>query len=702
MSFALLSMKVSEEQDLVAARHRTRHVASLLGFDAQDQTRLATAVSEICRNAYRYAGGGRIEFAVEGVIAPQTLVIRVIDNGPGIAELTAILQGRYKSATGMGVGIQGARRLVDNFRIDTRPGAGTSVVMQKEFPQRAPLLDMRTVDKLTRELTVTDPGSAFEELQAQNSELLRALDELRLRQAELGRLNQELEDTNRGVLALYAELDENAERLKQANQLKSTFLSHMSHEFRTPLNSIMALTAILLERLDGPLTPEQEKQVKFVQKASQELTDMVNDLLDLAKVEAGKIDIHPAEMRVSTLFGTLRGMLRPLLFHQSVQLSFDYSEDFLLYTDEAKVSQVLRNFISNAIKFTDKGEIRVSADATEDGLGVRFSVADTGIGIAPEDQERIFQQFTQIDSPRQRTIKGTGLGLPLSKKLAELVGGRIELVSQPDAGSTFSLVVPMRFGQAAAGSKPVLSGTPPPRHRILILTGNSNTHDSFRTLLAGAGIGGAVFTNEAGAALALEAEKPDAMIIQLPDNREAGWHLLNVARESQVPAIAIGRVEDRQKAIASGAEDFAPEPLNLQDLIARLRDVLESRDGRPVLVIDDDDLARYLIRKQLSELHIRLIETQDSIEGLARAQQDRPQVIILDLMMPEVSGFETLDDLKTDSRTRDIPVVIHTSMSLQQRDRDLLLEKAVAVIDKNSIEASRLKDLIADLVGAKR
>jgi CheY-like chemotaxis protein len=456
------------------------------------------------------------------------------------------------------------------------------------------------------------------------------------------------------------------------------------------------------KRLDGPLTTEQEKQVKFMHKAAQELTDLVNDLLDLAKVEAGKIDIRPAEVRVSTLFGTLRGMLRPLLFSQSLQLSFDYSEDFVLYTDEAKVSQVLRNFISNAIKFTEDGDIRVSADAADAGAGVRFSVADTGIGIAREDQERIFQQFTQIDSSRQRNVKGTGLGLPLSKKLAELLGGRIELVSELGSGSTFSLVVPLRFGEDATSAEPPATGTRAPGRRILILTGNSDRHSAYRSLLAANEIGEAVFTGIPGAEQALETENPDAFLMHVTDSGDTDWQLLNSARERKIPAIVIGKAEYRQKAAEMGAAGFEAEPLNLQDLVRRLRDLLALDENVRVLVIDDDGLARYLIRKQLSDLPVRVIESQDGIEGLALAQRERPQAIILDLMMPEVSGFETLDALKADSRTRDLPVVIHTSMSLPLRDRDLLLEKAAAVIDKNSLETGRLRGIIADLVEGKR
>ena len=272
---------------------------------------------------------------------------------------------------------------------------------------------------------------------------MRTLDELRQRQEELTRLNRELEDTNRGVVALYAELDERADHLRRADEVKTRFLSNMTHEFRTPLNSILALTRLLLDHVDGELSPEQERQVYFIRKSAENLSELVNDLLDLAKVEAGKIVVRPAEFEVRNLFGALRGMLRPLLLNTSVNLVFDEPEGIPpLNTDEGKVSQILRNFISNALKFTEQGEVRVSAKLSPDGRSVVFSVTDTGIGIAPEHQDIIFQEFTQLENAVQRKVRGTGLGLPLSKKLAELLGGSVSVASELGLGSTFSATHP--------------------------------------------------------------------------------------------------------------------------------------------------------------------------------------------------------------------------------------------------------------------
>src|SRR5262249_8750766 len=216
------------ERDVVLARQRARQIAGLVGFDTQDQTRIATAVSRVARNAFEYARGGDVEFSLEGVTAPQLLVIQITDRGPGIPDLPAVLEGRYRSRTGMGVGIIGARRLMDRFDISSPPGGGTTVVLTRLMPRKVGVLGADAIAGLTVALARQAPSDPFEESQRQNQELLRALEELGQRQEELRALNHELEDTNRGVVALYAELDEKADHLRRADELKSRFLSNMT------------------------------------------------------------------------------------------------------------------------------------------------------------------------------------------------------------------------------------------------------------------------------------------------------------------------------------------------------------------------------------------------------------------------------------------------------------------------------------------
>jgi signal transduction histidine kinase len=270
-------------------------------------------------------------------------------------------------------------------------------------------------------------------------------------EAHVAALSAELAETNQGVLALYSELDDNAHRLREASDLKSRFLSYMSHEFRTPLSSILSIARILRDRLDGPLTAEQDKQVEFIQTAARELTEMVGDLLDLAKVEAGRVTISPAWFDMVDLFSALRGMFKPILQSHTVSLIFEEPRDIpRIYTDDKKLSQILRNFISNALKFTPTGEVRVSATLV-DGDRVTFSVADTGIGIASEHVGALFNDFVQVDAPIQKRLRGTGLGLSLSRKLALLLGGDVAVQSTLGQGSTFSVTIPLQLPVSEAG-----------------------------------------------------------------------------------------------------------------------------------------------------------------------------------------------------------------------------------------------------------
>jgi signal transduction histidine kinase len=256
-------------------------------------------------------------------------------------------------------------------------------------------------------------------------------------------LRAELEETNQGVLALYAELDTQAEQLRQASDLKSRFLSYMSHEFRTPLGSIRSITRLLSDELDGPLSDEQHKQVLFISSAASELSDMVDDLLDLAKIEAGRISISPAWFNMLDLFAALRGMFRPIVDINTVDLIFEEPQGIpRLYTDDKKLAQILRNFISNALKFTQHGEVRISA-RREGEREVRFAVTDSGIGIPEDLHGNLFEDFVQIDTPLQKRLRGTGLGLSLCKRFAELLGGRVGVESTPGVGSTFFVIIPI-------------------------------------------------------------------------------------------------------------------------------------------------------------------------------------------------------------------------------------------------------------------
>jgi signal transduction histidine kinase/CheY-like chemotaxis protein len=694
MAINLLRMEIRYEHDVVLVRQRARQIAAALKFDSQDQTRIATALSEIARNAFQYGGGGVAEFRIESLPTPS-LHVTVMDKGRGIPNVQEILDGKYISQTGMGLGIIGARRLMDVFSIKSGP-SGTTVALGKTIPARNSVIGKKEIDELLRKIEIREPQTAYEELQQQNQELLRTLDELRARQLELAQLNRELDETNRGVVALYAELDDRADFLQRASELKTNFLSNMSHEFRTPLNSISALSQILLDRLDGDLSPEQEKQVRFIKNSAQDLMELVNDLLDLAKVEAGKVTIRPTHFDVNTLFATLRGMLRPLLTqNSSVKLVFDEpAENIEIYSDDAKVSQVLRNFISNALKFTERGEVRVSVLRGHDGT-VSFSVSDTGIGIAPEDQERIFVEWTQVDGKLQKAAKGSGLGLPLSRKLAQLLGGNVYLKSGVGVGSTFTAVIPTSFaGQTEVVYVPEVKreldvGKIP----VLVVEDNREALFIYEKYLKGSQFQVIPANTIAEARAVLASLRPKAIVLDVLLQGEHSWDFLRELKQNpetqDIPVYVITIVDNREKALSLGADGFHSKPADRIWLLNQL-EPLASTGARPkVLIVDDDSTARYLVRNLLASNVLELLEADGGESGLRMARDEQPALIVLDLAMDDIDGFTFLKILRGNAATKQIPVVVHTSRSLESEDY-ARLSSAIDVIPKSIMSMREL------------
>ena len=700
----LLTLTVRHDQDVVIARQRTAQVAELLGFDVSQQTRIATAVSEVVRNAFRYAGGGTVSFAIDEEQRPQHLVVRVTDQGRGIANLEEVLSGRYRSSTGMGLGLMGARRLMDRFAIESS-ASGTLVELVHFLPERLEAVTAERARAIAESISRKRPGGLIEEIQSQNQQLLRTLDELQAKQQELVRLNHELEDTNRGVVALYAELDERADHLRRADELKSRFLSNMTHEFRTPVNSIIGLSNLLLDEYqrDGR---DPVPEVVYIRQAAEQLSEFVNDLLDLAKVEAGKTVLRPTAFSLSNLFGALRGMLRPLLLNQSVALVFDDGDAVPpLYTDEGKLSQILRNLLSNALKFTEKGEVRVSARSGDDGETIVFTVADTGIGIAPEDQPKIFEEFAQLEHRLQRRVRGTGLGLPLSRRLAELLGGTLTVDSEPGVGSTFTLAIPSRLQMPSKASsvewRPERGKVP-----LLVIEDAADALYFYDKVLRDSSfqIFAAQTVGEARAAL--DAINPSMVILDVVIAGEQAWDVLadlrNDPRTSDIPIIVVSSAPERSKALSLGADEFLSKPIDRRLLLTTLT-ALQARRVPPlrVLVIDDEEIARFVVRQCLPMPEFELFEATGGETGLTRARAETFDAIILDLTMPDVSGVEVLQRLRSNAATRGVPTIIVTSQSLDDEERRTLLNDAQGVMSKADVSRDTLSELVRTVVAQR-
>ena len=695
----VLSLALHHDQDVVTARQRAAQLAQGIGFDMSEQTRIATAVSEIVRNAFRYASSGIVDFSIDVDSRPQRLVIRVADRGPGIPRLEHVLSGTYQSTTGMGIGIMGARRLMDRFSIESSP-EGTTVVLEKFLPTRGSLVTGDRLKQIADGIKKREPAGLVEEIQRQNQDLLRALDELQRKQQELVRVNRELEDTNRGVVALYAELDEKADYLRRADELKSRFLSNMTHEFRTPVNSILGLTRLLMEDRERE-GREPEQELHYIREATEQLSELVNDLLDLAKVEAGKTVVRPAEFQVDTLFGALRGMLRPLLLNQSVALVFENTEGLpALYTDEGKVSQILRNLISNGLKFTEHGEVRTSA-RMDGGEIIVFEVADTGIGIPEEDLPRIFEEFTQLEHRLQRRVRGTGLGLPLSKRLAELLGGTLSVTSEPGVGSTFSVKIPTHYRPLRVEK---VNWVPEPgKTPVLVVEDAADAQYFYEKALSTSSFQIYPARTLRDAEQALDDIRPAAVILDIMIGNDEAWDvLLRLKREerlSTVPVVVISSLTEREKAAALGADVYLPKPIDRRLLLETLESLRSRAAVVRVLVIDDDERVRYLLRQCLAAPQFDVREALSGEDGLAMAQADRPDVILLDLLMPDLDGYQVLDRLRQDETMRDVPVLVVTSAALDEGALARIRAQADGFLSKSDLSREKLTGLVRALAG---
>ena len=425
MTNEFASLRVRDLAGVFAARRLGRELAAGLGLERQDQVRVATALSEISRSAVTLGQTAVIAFGADAA----SLVLTVTVDGPPAEE-----------------GITAAARLMDTV-------ATSDQVVR--MTKRRPWHSTPDMPALSERLAAMLPESTLDELRRNNQDLIAALEDvtrqkeqLLLLNAELqetnrgvmalySELSEELEQTNRGVVALYRELDEKSEQLKAASESKDRFWANVSHELRTPLNSITGLTRLLADP-EGRLDPEQQYQVELIKSTAATMLTLVNDLLDVAKAESGRLVLHPAEVRLPALLATLRGLTRPMAAGKPVDVvvSADGAPATVL-TDEMALTAILRNLLSNAIKYTDSGEVRLTVRTA--GGRVELQVSDTGAGIPAGQLERVFEEFYQVPGTRRG---GTGLGLPYARRLSRLLGGELTLASEAGRGTTAVLSLP--------------------------------------------------------------------------------------------------------------------------------------------------------------------------------------------------------------------------------------------------------------------
>jgi signal transduction histidine kinase/CheY-like chemotaxis protein len=557
---------------------------------------------------------------------------------------------------------------------------------------------------------------------------------------------------------LFSEIEEKSRQLEGASRHKSEFLAAMSHELRTPLNAVIGFSEVLLERMFGDLNEKQAEYLGDILASGRHLLSLINDILDLSKVEAGRMELELATFSLVEALENGLTMVRERAAHHGIALALEVDPQIgPVAADERKVKQVVFNLLSNAVKFTpDSGRVDVTARLAAGE--VRVAVRDSGIGIAPEDQERIFEEFYQAGrggaggDAGSRPREGTGLGLALARRFVELQGGRLRVESQPGAGSTFTFTLPMPQQVAveapppeppetpAVGAPPPLPGPVPegeglsaPRSprgggaggeartaaapTVLLVDDDPRAIDLLTLYLRGAGFEVVVARDGAEALALARAVQPAVITLDVLLPRLDGWGFLAAAKAdpalADIPVVVVSMLDERGKGFALGAAEYLVKPVSRAPLLAALRRLLPPAGPDPraaatpagggaptVLAIDDDPLAIELLRAVLGAEGYAVLAAAGGEEGLELAQREVPALVILDLLMPEVDGFAAVERLRADPRTATIPIVILTAKTMAAEDRARLEGRISFLAEKGEFSRARFVDLVQRLCPA--
>ncbi len=606
---------------------------------------------------------------------------------------------------------------VEEFPVHVAEGMKSSLgvpLFRKDTPVGALIVAWRSEHPITEaEIELATALASYASIAIENARLLAELQHERdlaeQRARELAAKNREVE---------------------RANRLKSEFVANMSHELRTPLNSILALSQILLDRLDGELNEEQDKQVRIIERNGQNLLRLINDILDLSKIEAGRIDLVPSKFALRDVINNVRSTIAPLVTDKGLELTVDIAPDVPpCHTDENKIKQILLNLCSNAVKFTERGGITIRAAA---GYGlslpkpgepvddwITVEVQDTGIGIAPEDQPVVWEEFRQIDGSLSRHYEGTGLGLAIVRRLVRLLGGDIELQSAVGEGSTFRFAFPATLRQSGAV---VQAPRPRPEERpvqpsvvvarssdrplVLIVDDDVEVIYILEKYLRDEGYEIVAAQSGDEAIEKARALQPFAMTLDIMLPGRDGWEVIQTLksdpRTSDIQIIVLSMLDNRQLGYSLGATDYLVKPVSRNDLLQRL-DAL--RNGAPIrnaLVIDDDPIELRVLASALADEQMEVTSFNNGRSALEYLASHTPDVITLDLMMPGMDGFEVLDAIRQMSHLQQVPVLVITAKDILPEDRARLNGRIAAIIQKGPRQREELLHEVRDILQRRR
>jgi len=492
---------------------------------------------------------------------------------------------------------------------------------------------------------------------------------------------------------------------EEANQAKSRFLANMSHELRTPMNAIIGFSEILCERLDEKIDPKSMNFLRSIVSSGRHLLEIINDILDLSKIEAGKMEIFPETFSVRGAIDSVCQVMKGMSTRKNISFAVEVAPDVSeIETDNAKFKQILYNLLSNAVKFSPNDSV-VTIRASKVNEKIAVEVIDRGIGIAPEHLNAIFEEFRQVDASMSRQYGGTGLGLSLVKRFVQLQGGTIGVTSELGAGSTFTFTLPRRFLGATIPS-PIVNadGTVvPPGNRVLVVEDEEAAWSTLSAYLLSAGYVPIRARHGEEALRLARGMRPIAVTLDIVLPGSEGWDVLralkNDAATAHIPVVIVSIVDNRELGLAFGADDYFVKPVDWTRLLKRLRE-LTARTALPrrarLLLIDDDVSVHDLLEPELSRQGYQLEKAYSGAEGLERAEASRPDVIILDLMMPGMSGFQVAEMLRERDSTARIPILAFTAKDVTAEEREQL-RTCSAIVAKGSAAGKRLINAIQSL-----
>ena len=492
-------------------------------------------------------------------------------------------------------------------------------------------------------------------------------------------------------------------QVEEATRMKSEFLSNMSHELRTPLNSINALSRVLINQANSRLSAEENEYLEVVERNGKRLLLLINDILDLSKIEAGKMELQPNNVSLLRMMTELVENIRPLANQKNISLNLSMPNELIeLETDENRLNQILTNIIANAVKFTDKGGVRISVHS--DSTVAVIEVKDTGIGISEEMLPEIFKEFRQVDGSTSRSYEGTGLGLAIVRNLVNALHGEITVASTPGEGSVFTVSLPLKWkGNLEQGDLQWMHPDIPSdtQKTVLVVDDDPKIVRQISDSLKESGYHIIATTSGTQALRLAQKHKPIAITLDIVMPDLDGWEILQQLKTNpettNIPVIIISISDEKQTGIALGAVGYITKPVNRQLLLREIRKWTSTPSS--IMIVDDNPTDREQIADLLRLEQIDVLQAENGVQCLEMLQYHRPDLLVLDLMMPEMDGFQVLNEIRARPEIGDLPIVVVTAKDLTEQDKKLLSGKVSLVLTKSTVALPQIYDEIKRILG---